>query len=608
MIQRIRQFERDPEVNRRLRVFYVAAIVIFFLLTLRLYYLQVIKYRHFYSLSEENRVRLRPVRAPRGLILDRNGEILADSKPAFQLVCTPYDVVDLEGELRFLLEIVDMDLKEVAEKIQQAKKDNPFGSINIATDLTYEQVSAIETNLEQVPGFSISYEARRNYPLGFLVAHALGYVGESSIDDLKNFKDFGVIFGDYVGKTGVERMMEGVLHGRDGVRRLEVDALGREKKELDFKNPDQGGILYLNLDIEMQREAARLLEGDAGAIFAMNPKTGEVYVLYSSPSYDPNLFARGIRVKEWNALLNDRKKPLQNRVIQGLYAPGSTIKPIIALFSLQEGFVSTETEFYCPGEFKVANSKFRCWKRGGHGDVNMWKAIVESCDIYFYNLGLTSGINNISRWSILFGLNEGTGIDLPAEKKGIVPSRALKRERFGQRWFHGDTVVASIGQGYFAITPQELAVAYSALVNGGKLVKPMLVRKGITHEGDERIHEVSVRRELLVDQEKLTLIKKALQAVVEDRKGTGRRADVLDMGIGGKTGTAQVVSLPEKGIPEEEVAYYKKDHAWFVGFAPADDPEICVAVIVEHGGSGGEVAAPLFRAIVRRYFSLKEAG
>jgi penicillin-binding protein 2 len=604
MTQRIRQFERDPEVNKRLRILYISAIVLFFFIILRLYYLQVIKYSYFYNLSEENRVRLRPVRAPRGLILDKNGVILADSKPAFQLVCTPYDVVDVEGELRFLGEIVDFDEIEVKQKILKAKKENPFGNINIATDLTFEQVSAIEINLEHIPGFSISYEARRNYPLGLLTAHALGYVGEAGVNDLKKFKNDGVIFGDYVGKSGTERMMEHVLHGRDGVRRLEVDALGREKKEIGFTNPDQGQTMYLSLDIELQREAARLLKGRSGAIFGMNPKNGEVYVLYSSPSYDPNLFARGIRVKEWEALLRDKKKPLQNRVIQGLYAPGSTIKPILALLSFQEGFVSPDTEFLCTGEFQLAKSKFRCWKKGGHGRVKLMRAIVESCDIYFYNLGLTSGINNISRWSMLFGLNEGTGIDIPAENKGIVPARIWKMQRFGERWYHGDTVVASIGQGYFATTPQEMVVAYSALANGGKLVMPRLVKKVQSFE-EERVSEPIVRREIDLETEKLALIRNALEGVVSSVHGTGRRAGILGVRVSGKTGTAQVVALPEKDIPKEELAYSKKDHAWFIGYAPADDPEICIAVVVEHGGSGGKIAAPLFKDIVRKYFALK---
>lgn len=604
MTERIRQFDRDPEVNRRLRVLYVCVILMFFFLILRLYYLQVIKYDYFFSLSEENRVRLRPVRAPRGLILDKNGVILADSKPAFQLVCTPYDVVDVAGELRFIMGLVDLDGEEVKQKILKAKDGNPFGNINIASDLTFEQVSAIETSLEHIPGFSISYEARRNYPLGSLVAHALGYVGEADVGDLRKYVNDGVIFGDYVGKTGTERMMEKHLHGKDGIRRIEVDALGRDKKEIGFKNPDQGSTMYLNIDIELQMEAARLLEGSSGAIFGMNPKSGEVYVLYSSPSYDPNLFARGIRVKEWNRLLKSRKKPLQNRVIQGLYAPGSAIKPILALLSLQEGFVSTETEFYCGGEFTLGKTKFRCWKRGGHGKVKLKRAIIESCDIYFYNLGLTSGINNVSRWSILFGLNEETGIDIPAEKKGIVPARQWKKQRLGERWYHGDTVVASIGQGYFAITPQEMVVAYSALANGGKLVVPRLVKKIVSHEG-EFINEARVRKELDVDPENVALVQKALEGVVSDVRGTGKRAGILGVQVAGKTGTAQVVALPENDLLDEEVEYYKKDHAWFIGYAPANDPEICLAVIVEHGGSGGEVAAPLFRDILRKYFALK---
>ncbi len=605
MSPRIRKFERDPEVNRRVKIVYFLSTILFFVLLARLYYLQVIQFSAFYAQSEENRVRLKPVRAPRGLILDRNGVVLADSKPVFHLVVIPYDVVDVEGELSFLGTILELDLEETGERILSAKNENPLGSINIISDLTFDQVSIIETNMEQVPGFSISFDPRRNYPFGSLISHVLGYVSEADLDDLKRYKEKGVIFGDYVGKMGVERASEGKIHGRDGIRRLEVDALGREKKELSYEKPKQGENIRLSLDIRLQEEAARLLKGRVGAIFGMNPETGDVYVAYSSPSFDPNMFARGIRNREWKRLMRNNKKPLQNRLTQGIYAPGSTIKPILALGALQDGLMSEETKFYCGGEFLLGKSRFRCWKRGGHGDVNMKKALVESCDVYFYNLGLTAGVNNIRRWVSLFGLNEKTGIDIPSEAVGIVPGREGKRKRFKERWYDGDTVVSSIGQGYFAVTPVEMAVAYSTIANGGKVVSPRIIKGESSRPSDGKGEAGIVRRTLDLEKSYVGFLRNALEKAVMGEHGTGGRARISGVSIAGKTGTAQVVALPDEKIPDEELKYLERDHAWFVGFAPSADPQICVAVIIEHGGSGGKAAAPVFKEIVDKYLSLR---
>ncbi len=600
MTPRIRKFERTPEINRRVRIIYFLAALFFFILFVRLYYLQILRFNYFYTLSEGNRVRVKPVRAPRGLILDRNGEVLADSKPAFHLICIPYDVIDAEGELEYLKSIIDLDTKEVKERIVQAKKGNPLGNISIASDLTFDQVSEIETNLERVPGFSISFSPRRNYPFGSLLAHIMGYVGEADLNDLKIFKEEGVIFGDYVGKIGVERTLEADVHGEDGTRRIEVDALGREKKVLSFEKPKQGKNVYLTVDVELQKKAAELLSGKVGGIFGMNPKSGEVYFSYSSPSFDPNMFARGIRAKEWRSLLRDRRKPLQNKIFQGIYAPGSTIKPILALLALEDGVLSDETEFFCGGEFRLGKSHFRCWKRGGHGDVKMRKALIESCDIYFYNLGLTAGVENIHKWALRFGLGDKTGIDIPAEVKGIVPGKEGKKKRFGERWYDGDTVVASIGQGYFAVTPAEMAVAYSAIANGGRLVTPRLVKRDLRGE-----KEPDVAVDLNVGEKQIRFIRESLRRVVSDLQGTGRRARVDGIEVSGKTGTAQVVAQPDERMKEEELEYYRRDHAWFVGFAPSENPEICVAVLIEHGGSGGKTAAPIFRKIIEKYFALR---
>ncbi len=596
MTPRLRRFERDPDVVRRVRMISYAAMLLALVLLLRLYYLQIIKHSYFSHLAEENRLRLRPIRAPRGVILDRNGVILADSVPAFTLVCVPVDVVDLEGELEILGELVELDIEEVRDKVGRAKKTNPYGTITVSSGLTFDQVSRIEERSDDLPGFSISHEARRNYPFGELFAHVLGYVGEASVQDLKEFREAGVEFGDFVGKMGIERVYEEVLHGKNGVRRIEVDALGREKKELDRTPPIQGKTLRLTLDSELQKEAARLMKGKRGAVVALNPKTGEVYVLYSSPSFDPNLFARGISRKKWEEISTHRGHPLQNRVTQGLYSPGSTVKPIYALFSLQEGLLTWRTEFTCTGEFTLGDSRFRCWKKGGHGVIGMEDAIVQSCDIYFYNLGLTVGIDRLGKWLREVGFDRPTGIDLYYESRGFVPGREWKKRRFGERWYDGETVVASIGQGYILVTPLELAIAYSAIASGGRVVVPRVVEKK-SKEGEE-----SWVGSLPVDSWKLDLIRKALEEVVSDPHGTGHRAAVDGIDVAGKTGTAQVVSLPEEDIPEDEIDYYKRDHAWFAGYAPAEDPEIAVVVLVEHGGSGGKVAAPVFRGIVRKFF------
>ncbi|RMG57400.1 MAG: penicillin-binding protein 2, partial [Deltaproteobacteria bacterium] len=411
MNPRIRRFQRDPDVARRVKVVTYAALAIFLLLLIRLYYLQVVRFEEYSRLAEENRVRLRPIRAPRGLILDRDGEIVADSVPAFTLVCTPVDVVDLEGELALLSRIVALDLEDVKERIEEAARTNPYGTLRLASDLSFDQVAKVEEFSEDIPGFFISYEVRRNYPMGNLFSHVVGYVSEASVQDLRTLKEAGVEFGDFVGKRGVERVYENILHGRNGVRKIEVDALGREKREIERTPPVQGKTVVLTVDADLQRKAAELFRGKEGGVVALDPRTGEVLCLYSSPTFDPNIFPKGITKAQWESLVRHRGHPFQNRVTQGRYSPGSTVKPIYALFALDEGMVSWGTDFFCSGEFTLGDSTFRCWKKGGHGEVSLRTAIVQSCDVYFYNLGLLAGIDSLSRWMKEAGFDSPTGID-----------------------------------------------------------------------------------------------------------------------------------------------------------------------------------------------------
>jgi len=609
MTRRIRKREQDPDIHRRARILLYVAFGAFVLLLGRLYWLQVARFDQYRELSENNRLRLRTIRAPRGLILDRKGRAIAETQGSFDLVCSPVDVKDLAGEIRLLSEIVefDVDEEEIREKIRKATKVNPFSGITVARDLRYEQVSVIEFNRENLPGFSVLVEAKRSYPFGEAFAHVLGYVGEASQEELDESEDGRLAMGDQVGKYGLERLMDNVLRGVNGGRKVEVDAAGRDRRMVEEVASRTGGTVYTTLDADLQKAAQESLGDRAGAVIALAPKTGEVLAFYSAPAFDPNAFARGIRKAEWQALSADTRKPMQNKGLQGTYAPGSTVKPFLAMAALEEKMQDKARTVTCPGSFRLGNRVFRCWKEKGHGAVDMYRALVQSCDVYFYTLGLKLGPDRLAKLEKDAGLGTITGIDLPGERKGLVPDSEWKRTVMKDRWYEYESVILGIGQGAVHLTPLEMVVGYSSIATGGEVMRPRVVSRVAPMDGKPVDRAPALARKLPWNAENVEFVRKALAGVVNDY-GTGGGAKLPGIVVGGKTGTAQVAAVKGKMIKSENLPYQIRDHAWFVAFAPVSDPEICVVAMVEHGGHGGSAAAPIVKAVMQEFFRTRLVG
>ncbi len=603
MTGRIRKREQDPDITRRSRLLLYVAFGVFALLLGRLYWLQVVESDRYRILSENNRLRLRTVHAPRGLILDRKGRAIAETQGSFDLVCSPVDVKDLEEEIGLLAEIVefDVDENEVLDKIRSAKRSNPYSSVTVARDLRFEQVSVIEFNRESLPGFSVLVEAKRSYPYGTAFAHVLGYVGEASPEEIDQSEDGSPAMGDMVGKYGLERQMDNVLRGVNGGRKVEVDAAGRDQRLVEEVPSRAGGAVYTSLDADLQVTAQEALGNRAGAVIALVPRTGEVLAFYSGPSFDPNVFARGIRKADWQALNADPRKPMQNKGLQGTYAPGSTVKPFLALTALEDKMWDKGKKVLCTGSYRLGNRVFRCWREKGHGSVDMYRAIVQSCDVYFYTLGLKLGPDRVAKLEKDAGLGTITGIDLPGERKGLVPDTEWKRTVAKERWYDYESVILGIGQGAIHLTPLEMAVGYAALATGGEVMRPRVVSKVIGKDGKVSTFAPEMPRKLQWNPENVEFIRKALAGVVNDY-GTGGGAKLPGIVVGGKTGTAQVASVKGKMVKSEDLPYEIRDHAWFVAFAPVDDPRIVVAALVEHGGHGGSAAGPIVKAVMQEFF------
>ncbi len=601
MTRTIREHEQDPGIVARVRILAWIALGLFVLIFGRLYWLQVVRHERFQTLSENNRLRIRAIRAPRGVIMDRRGRPLAETQPAFDLLCYPVDVRDPQVEVGLLSEMVSFDADEVLDKILSGKEDNPYSGVTVAMDLSFDQVSMIEFNREALPGFSIQVEAKRSYPYGKTFAHVLGYVGEVSESELAAAGDERVGMGDIVGKYGLENVLDGAIRGLNGGRYVEVDASGRDKRMVNEVSPVTGATVRTTLDLDLQNAAAAAMEGKAGAVIAMNPKKGDILVFLSAPAFDPNVFSRGILKEEWKALIEDPRKPMQNKGLQGTYAPGSTVKPFVALAALENGLQDPAAKVGCGGSYTLGNRSFRCWKEKGHGPVDMYRAIVQSCDVYFYRLGVKVGPDRIAAVEKGAGMGVLSGIGLPGERKGLVPDTAWKQETGKGKWMDVESLLVGIGQGAIHVTPLGMMSGYSALATGGLVMRPRLVTRVASGEGRGEEIPPEVERRNGWSSGNVAFIRRALSGVVNDY-GTGGSVKLPGIEVGGKTGTAQVAAVKGKMIKSEHLPYNIRDHAWFVGFAPVGDPEICVVAMVEHGGHGASAAAPIVRAVMEAYF------
>jgi penicillin-binding protein 2 len=574
------------------------------LLVGRLAHLQVESHRHFSTLSRDNRVQLEPLPPTRGLIYDANGILLADNYPSYSLEITPEKVEDLDTtivELKALIAIGEKDLKRFARMRTQRRR---FEGVPIRTGLDQDEVARIAVNGHRFAGVDIRAQLLRSYPLGEYTAHVLGYVGRINEEELKRIDVSDYAGTDYIGKVGVEKAYEDILHGSVGHQQVEVNARGQVLRVLQNQPPEAGRDLKLFLDIRLQQEAAAALGEHRGAVVAIDPRSGGVLALVSNPSFDPNLFVEGIGSADYQALRDSSDKPLFDRAIRGQYPPGSTVKPFVALGGLETGTTGLTETKWCPGFYQLPGNahKYRCWKRWGHGSVALEKAIVQSCDVYFYRLSHDIGIDRLHDFLGGFGFGERTGVDIAGELGGLLPSKEWKRRVRNQPWFPGETLIMGIGQGSYLTTPLQLAAATAALAARGRFVQPRVVR-ATEVPGSEAEREIpAVVRQLTLSARNLDAVIESMRKVVESKRGTARRIRTDAYSIAGKTGTAQVFTLRQKErYRESEVAEHMRDHALFVAFAPVEDPRIAVAVIVENGGHGGSTAAPIARQVMDAY-------
>ena len=566
-------------------------------LLIRLWDLQIMRGTEMRKLSEQNRIRVKKVVAPRGIMYDRTGKVLADTRPSFNIYLTPEDIKDFSQTVDGLARLIECDREDIIEKMKAMSGMPPSFPIKIKSDIPMDEVAKVEANRVYIPGISIQIEPKRNYPYAASFAHVIGYVSEISDDELKDkkkHKDYSP--GDYIGKYGLERAYEKDLRGVDGEKRVEVDAMGREIRTLDVIEPIPGNSLHLNMDLDLQLTADKALETRKGAAVAINPKTGGVLVLASRPGFDPNLFASGIKKKDWQTIALDKAHPLQNRAIQGGYPPGSTFKILLALKALDLGIINEHTSFHCSGGFPYGNRVFKCWKKGGHGTVSVHRAIVESCDVFFYNVGLKLGVDRIHEIGDILGMGRLTGIDLPAEQKGLIPSTEWKRRRYNQPWYEGETVSVAIGQGAVWLTPIHLAMLSSFVANDGKNFKPQIVNRIVSPEGKViKTFEPVVNSELKLKPGVLKLVKDGMRGVVNEPGGTAGASKVQNVLMSGKTGTAQAGSQ-SVGLA---------DHAWFIAYAPSEDASIAMSILVEHGLHGSSAAAPIAKSLTETLFKVK---
>jgi penicillin-binding protein 2 len=580
-------------VQRRLVVLAATLVALFALIVARLWVLQVLQTQYWRGQAENNRLRRIPLEAPRGTVTDIHGEIILDSRPAYQLLLFPEEMKDRPRTEAFLVGIGVADVEEVRARVAKALRTSHLPSV-IADNMGWRQVAGVAAHRADFPELEVHPATRRALPSGPAVAHLVGQLGEVSPEQLT--ANPRLRQGQLVGRSGLERAYQDVLGGTPGNLVVVVDALGKQVSSLDEEPPILGHPLQLTIDMKLQRVAAEAMAGQVGAVVAIDPRDGAVRILLSEPAFDPDMFAGHLEPARWHELADDPLKPLHNRALQALYPPGSTIKPLFATMALVDGVRTPSDGVSCSGQVTIYGHPYRCWLKGGHGHVTMESAIEMSCDSYFYNLARDAGIDRVGAWARRFGLGTATGIELPGESTGLVPDDAWSRKVRGHPWYGGETISVGIGQGPILVTPLQLAVAYSALVNGGRLVQPHLVPgRGMSP------------REIGLDAEALATVNRGMERVVAGDRGTARRLASLPVRMAGKTGTSQVIHKVE-GVHWQDLPWEQRHHALFVGYGPVGSPELVVAVVVEHGGDAASVAAPIAGRIIAAAFGPSDAA
>ncbi|HZP13244.1 MAG TPA: penicillin-binding protein 2 [Nevskiaceae bacterium] len=587
----------------------VVCVILSLVLVLRLVNLQLVQHDYYTTRAEENRTRVNLVPPVRGLIFDRNGVLLAANAPSFILEITPEQVVDMNDTLKRLGQYVTLTDSDISRFKDRMRKTPRYRGVPLRTSLSQEEVARYELNRFDFKGVEVTAGLSRDYPLGATAAHAIGYIGGITDEELEAVGEENYRGTNYIGKTGVEKSHEADMHGVAGSKLVEANAAGRPLRELEYRRGTPGKNLYLTLDAKLQVAAERALGDNDGSVIAIEPDTGEILALVSKPGFDPRSFVEGVDTKTYKALMEDKHKPLYNRALQGVYPPGSTIKPFMALAALEYNVRSPADTVYCPGFIMLPGNshKYRCWKRHGHGTVDMDHAVAQSCDVYFYRAAQDLGIDHIGEFLAQFGLGKPTGIDIPNEKGGLLPTKEWKERARKEVWYPGETLSVGIGQGYLVLTPLQLAQATARMAARGHGAQPHLVHaiedpvtNKITALKPELLPPIKLRNPGLWEKDI-----EAMQHVISAPYGTAHAISKnLTYAIAGKTGTAQVAVLSqdqEKAPTLESTPWELRDHAWFMAFAPADHPQIAVAVLAEHAGHGATIAAPVARAVMDAY-------
>ncbi len=597
-----RKSQAIPQIEPPIALLSALVVAVLSLFAVRLYYLQILRHEDLSRLADRNRIRIHRVRAPRGLVFDRKHRPLVETQPSFDAVLVPEDADHLPEVVDRLERYLGHDgvVEHVASAQEQGRP--PYEPITVKEGLDWQQVVALEAHQLDLPGVSLEITPARRYLYGNLAAHLLGYTGEVNRAEMEHRE--GYRMGDEIGKFGLERVLEPYLRGAAGGQEIEVDAVGRRLRVLREIPDRPGASTVLTIDLDLQMAAEQALGDRAGALVALDPNSGEILALVSKPSFNPGVFGRRVDRAEWRKLSADPRHPLTDRATQGTYPPGSTFKVLDAIAGLHEGTLTDASSYYCPGGLWYGNRTYRCWRKQGHGTVGLHRAIVESCDVFFYHTGIRLGVDRIGQWAKMFGLGGKTGIELDNEKPGLIPTSEWKRKRFKEKWYPAETLSVAIGQGYVSVTPLQMAQFAAMVANGGVRYKPQFVK--LIEAPDRGVVKFSspiVEQRLTLDPQVMSMVRDAMADVVNGPGGTGSRSRLRGVIVAGKTGTAQVVgqkAMPASGkLPE-----HLDDHAWFIAFAPKDRAQIAIACVIENGGHGGSTAAPVVGQVLERYFQL----
>jgi penicillin-binding protein 2 len=604
---KLRNGPGPAEFRQKLKIVMILVCLALTVLSVRLWHLQIIKGEELKQRSENNAVRFRKIQPLRGLVMDRNGRVIAENRPSFDVLYMPTKGANPDLLVQKIKDIYKTRSLDYSSDQPFPKTFKSYLPVRLEKNISMEKVALVETNSVDLPGVYVDVTPIRLYQDGEFLAPIIGYTGEVSREELADSEEYSS--GDITGKSGIEKVFDTYIRGRRGNELIEVNARGKVIKSLGRIDPVSGSNVILTIDLALQKAAWDAFGGLSGAAVAMDPRDGSILAMVSLPSYDPNVFNSGIARDEWVKLQKNPLNPLSNKAISGQYPPGSTYKLIMAAAALEEGVVKPETRINCKGSFELGNRVYHCWNKQGHGAVNLHRALVQSCDVYFYTVGKMLGVDTIAKYARRFGLGDLTGVELAHEKKGIVPTKDWKLARVKEPWQLGETISISIGQGFNLTTPLQLAQAYGAMANGGTLWRPHLVKRVELSDGTiEKEFLPEKKGELAFSRRTIEIISRGLWAVVNEPGGTGARARIPNADVCGKTGTSQVVGLSQDTRIRRlrKLSAIHKDHALFACYAPMKSPEIVVAVIAENAGGGGAVAAPIARKILSAYFEGKQ--